>query len=110
MSDHRLTRKVERLEDEIDELREENAGLKMRLTIAASLNQFSNEAYDALRYSGVDYRECRVWKEPSNPLVDRTSRMTERQAAKIITLWLERMTHDLRAAVKRKLIKEVPKG
>lgn len=108
--EEKLRKRLEIAEEDNADLHAEVAGLKMRLTIAASLNAFANEAYDALRYTGVDYRDCRVWKEPSNPLTDKVSKMTERQAANLITKWLERMTHDLRAAVKRKAIKEVPKG
>lgn len=102
----RLAREMELLEDAEHNLRV----AQQRLTISASMVSFMNEAYDALLYTNVNYRECRVYKEPTNPLLDTTNRMTEAQAFKVLVSWLSRMRRDLNASIKRKAIKEVPKG
>lgn len=106
----RLRKRNDWLEDTIEERDQEVATLKIKLHVAATLVTFMNEAYDAQRFCGVDFRACRVYLEPGNPLLDDKTKMTEKQAVKTLTLWLGRMTNDLRAAVKRKAMREVPKG
>jgi hypothetical protein len=105
----RLAARHERDAELLEDAQLEVASLQKKLTIQSALVDFQNEAYDALRFHGVDYQKCRVWLEPGNPLEDRSSKMTERQAMKVIMVWLGRMRRDLHAAMKRKAIKEVKK-
>jgi hypothetical protein len=105
----RLASRYERDSELLEDAQLEVSSLQKKLTIQSAIVEFQNEAYDALAFQGVDYKKCRVWLERGNPLEDRTSKMTERQAMKVIMLWLGRMRRDLHAAMKRKSIKEVKK-
>jgi hypothetical protein len=81
--------------------------LKSRLTLVSGFNDLLHLAFDALLHHGVNYKELRAYKDPTNPLMDTTPR-DRWDAFQRVAHWLSKMTNDIAAAVRRKTsIREV---
>lgn len=77
-----------------------------RLLISNNLVALLTEAYDGLLHHGINYQALRVYKEADNPLHDTTKR-PEHEAKSILVRWIGRMHNDLKAAVRRKALRNV---
>jgi len=92
----------ERYEALLADANKTNQDLGWRLHLAQAFGSLMVRAYDALQAYGIDYRKLRtytLWEKllPEGATFDNPS------ARQAISNWITRCSHDLDAAIKRKL-------
>lgn len=91
-----------RYEEIIAKQREELDRLSWRVVLAQTLSGFLLRAYDALQAYGIDYRKLRtygLWEK----LLPQGENFDKPEARPVITKWLQQISNDLDAAIRRKL-------
>lgn len=89
----------------MDDLQQENRVLTLRLSLAHAFIKMLRQAYDALRYHGVDYQTLPTFKNAD--ALDEADKLPLEQGRRHMLGWLERVQHDITAAVRRKQMRRV---
>lgn len=93
----------ERLQKELDEVRQEVNTLGVRLTLAQAWVGFLHFAYDALLYHGVNYRTLKEYSQSTD--LDEAQKLPITEGRNKIVHWLDRLQSGINAAVRRKSFK-----
>lgn len=100
-----LTKKVRRLEGEVEDLSQKLTISEVRLTIAQAWGELLDYAYDQLLYHGVNYKTLPEFKD-STVLEDAQDLPITTARSKIVT-WVGTLSSAITAAVRRKGMKLV---
>lgn len=90
-----------------DAIEEELRVSQTRLTMVEAFVKFLMEAFDALLHHNVNYRNLPEYSDQT--LLDEAHTLPLREGALSYHRWLERMTHAVRAAIRRKHFRDVNK-
>ncbi len=78
---------------------EENAILQARMRMAQAYTQMLQEALDAQRCNGVNYRELPEFKDQS--LLQAGAKLPPHRAEPMYMEWIDRVNHGIRARIRR---------
>lgn len=93
----------EKLQKELNAVRQEVHTLGTRLTLAQAWVGFLNFAYDALLHHGINYRSLKEYKNSTE--LDDAQKLPVTAARDKIVTWLGRLQSAISAAARRKAFK-----